>query len=393
MSWNPKKHTSPAQRRHIQENLQKIHARQQNLENIPPLALPSNSRVDRSVPRPSLPNTPGAAPQQKRLLEETKQKLVAEQERGEAHRRDLHNTRRRERRARDAKDALQQRLKKAEAEAARKTAEFTRLLREVRVNADSQVSHAQAKTQAAEVRVWEAEARLDGTVDRITAEMAAGKEQVHKAEMCLQESREEVVVLKQAMTAARATLEDTVASTAMALEEGAQTAEAAMAHIYQQTNTLLRTADARTRAAKQRADAAVLQAWEAQARANVAKEAAEEVLEGAGEVVEGMRIELDQRTAQLEVQAQSAVANVLWLAQWGLADFEADASKRIAEAERRAQEIGKNAAATIEQEHLRAEAAILCAETWAEETVEEIKGRLCAAMEDADQYLDYARQL
>ncbi|KAI0822043.1 hypothetical protein BC628DRAFT_1341067 [Trametes gibbosa] len=94
MSWNPKKHTSPAQRGHIQENLQKIqvHARQQNLENIPPLALPSNSRMDRSIPRPSLPNTPSAAPQQKRLLEETKQKLVAEQEHGEAHWRDLQHT-------------------------------------------------------------------------------------------------------------------------------------------------------------------------------------------------------------------------------------------------------------------------------------------------------------
>lgn len=106
-----------------------------------------------------------------------------------------------------------------------------------------------------------------------------------------------------------------------------------------------------------------------------------------------MCAQFDQRAVRLEAQAQSAVANILWLAQWGLADLDATARVRIAEAEQHTLDAGMHTEAIIRQEHLHAEAVILCAETWAEEMVDEIEDCLHAAMEDADQYLEYACQL
>ncbi|KAI0824568.1 hypothetical protein BC628DRAFT_1339483 [Trametes gibbosa] len=105
MTWNPKKRRSPAQRQHVQSNLRKIHPPQDDKENMSPAA-----DLDSSAAASSSASDALASHAVQHEAQLSSQSGASTLDQGTM-RWDLHNTRRRERRLRDTKEALQHQLK------------------------------------------------------------------------------------------------------------------------------------------------------------------------------------------------------------------------------------------------------------------------------------------
>ncbi|KAJ2985155.1 hypothetical protein NUW54_g10247 [Trametes sanguinea] len=158
MTWNPKKRLSPARQQHVQENLQKIHARQQNKENH----VPQQDSVQPIAPA----GTSRVASSRGDLSQQNCQKLAGERERSGAYRSELHTARRREHRLSNAKANLQARLKAAEAGRKRDAVAAKTQLKTVQAKAAEDVGNAEVRAKAAEARAFEAEAQMEQAVDQ-----------------------------------------------------------------------------------------------------------------------------------------------------------------------------------------------------------------------------------
>ncbi|KAJ8481993.1 hypothetical protein ONZ51_g5623 [Trametes cubensis] len=391
-----------------------MHAQQRNAnaENIPPQPeqAPAHGRI--ATPEPLTPL---------RYLHNANQRLADERQQNEVRSRDLRNTLLREKRLRDTQARLKTKLKDAEAQHRVGNATVKAELKAAReelaevqvklIEADEERARveAEAKREAAEAEREALEAArrarsAEGRVEMAEMGLARAEAWAHVAEaraaeveaamgvVCAQaaDANEQAQMAKLQAQASEARTQLVAAQYSEALRGLAvdmqNSRQAAVTAVQDEANDAMKLAEFHAAAAIHEAHS---RAEAAEARSRAAEDAASDAWTNAAATVEAMRIQFAARIEELEMQAHSTVSSIVYLAQLAVSDQEARIEAAL-EVERQDHTTElEEAHETIEQERQKARAA----EARADTMEVEVEQRLFEAMNEAEGYLELARQM